>query len=67
MTIFIKTKFNILDDKTNIYKYRLDPNITEYNVILKLILQRIIIPKSMMIRQLFHIKIFQLKEKNQHI
>ncbi len=42
MTTFIKTKFKISDDKTNIYKYRLAANITEYRNISKLILQRII-------------------------
>ena len=64
MTTFIKTKFKISDDHTNIVKYRLAANITEYHIILKLILQRIIIPKLMMIRQLFHVKNFQSKEKN---
>ena len=49
--------------KTNIDKYRLAANITEYHILSKLILQRIIIPKFMMIRQLFHVKIVQLKEK----
>ena len=42
MTTFIKTKFNISDDQTNIDKYRLAGNITEYHIISKLILQRII-------------------------
>ena len=41
MTTFIKTKFNILDDQTNIDKYRLAANITECHIISKLILQRI--------------------------
>ena len=40
MTTFIKTKFKISDDQT---KYRLAANITEYHIISKLILQRIII------------------------
>ena len=44
--------------------YRLATNISEYHVVSKLILQRISIPKFMMIRQLFHAKKFQLKEKN---
>ena len=39
----IKTRFKISDDQTNIDKYRLAANITEYHIILKLILQRIII------------------------
>ena len=38
MTTFIKTKFNISDDQTNI-DYRLAANITEYQNISKLILQ----------------------------
>ena len=65
MTTSIKTKFKISDDQTNIDKYRLyiAANITEYHIISKLILQRIIIPKFMMIRQLFHVKIFKLKIK----
>ncbi len=44
LTTFIKkTKFKISDDQTNIDKYRLAANITEYHIISKLILQRIII------------------------
>ena len=34
MTTLIKTKFNISDDQTNIDKYRLAENITEYHIIL---------------------------------
>ena len=45
MTTFIKTKFKISDDQTNIGKYRLAANITEYQIISKLILQRIIFTK----------------------
>ena len=45
MTTFIKMKFKISDDQTNIYKYRLAAIITEYHIISKLILQRIIITK----------------------
>ena len=41
MTTFIKTKFKISEDYTNIDKYRLAANITEYQVISKLSLQRI--------------------------
>ena len=33
MKTFIKTKFKITDDQTNIDKYRLDANITEYHII----------------------------------
>ena len=43
MTTFIKTKFNISDDQTNIDKQRLAASITEYPIISRLILQRIII------------------------
>ena len=43
MTTFIKTKFKISDGQTNIDKYRLAAKITEYHIISKLILQRIII------------------------
>ena len=43
MTTFIKTKFKISNDQTNIDKYRLAANIPEYHIISKLILQRIII------------------------
>ena len=46
----------------NIDKYRAAGNITEYHIISKLILQRIIIPEFIMIRQLFHVKYFYLKE-----
>ncbi len=58
MTTFTKTKFKISGDQTNIDKHRLAANITEYHIISKLIT----IPK-MMLKQLFHVKISQLKEK----
>ena len=32
MTTFIKTKFNISDDQTNIDKYRFAANIAEYHI-----------------------------------
>ena len=60
MTTFIKTKFKISDDQTNIDKYRLAANITEYHIISKLIFLRIIIPNFMMIRQLFHVKMCKM-------
>ena len=44
MTTFSKTKFKISDDHTNIVKYRLAANISEYHI-KKIILQRIIITK----------------------
>ena len=59
MKTFIKIKFIISDDQTNIDKYRLAANITEYHIISKLILQRIITTKFMMNRQLINVKIFQ--------
>ena len=46
ITTIIKTKFKILDDQTNIETYRLAANIKEYDIISKLILQRIIITNS---------------------
>ena len=52
MTTFLKTQLKILYDQMNIDKYRLAANITGYYIISKLNLQRIIIPKLMMIRQL---------------
>ena len=45
MRTLIKTKFKILDDQTNIDKYRVAEIITDYHIISKLILQRIIIQK----------------------
>ncbi len=45
MTTFIKAKLNKADDQTNIDNYRVDANITEYRIISKLVLQRIIISK----------------------
>ncbi len=40
MTTFIKTKFKISEDQTNIDKYRLAANITVYHIISKLILDK---------------------------
>ena len=54
MTTLIQTKFKISDDQTNIDKYRLAANITEYHIISKLILQRIIIPNLKSIGQFYH-------------
>ncbi len=56
MTTFIKTKFKKSDDQTNIDNYRVSANIKEYHIISKLIFLRIITPKLMRIRQLFHVK-----------
>ena len=56
MTTFIKTKFNKSDDQTNIDKYRVAANITEYHIISKGIFLKVIFPNFMMIRQLFHVK-----------
>ena len=47
MTTFIKTKFNISDDQTNIDKYRVAANITEYQNNLQKFMEK---------RQLFHVK-----------
>ena len=56
MITFTKTKLQKSDDdQTNIDKYtRVAVNITEYNILKKLF--RIIIPKFMNIRKLFHVK-----------
>ena len=45
MTTFIKMKPKKSDDHTNINKYRVAANITEYHIISKLIFLRIIIEK----------------------
>ncbi len=63
MTTFVKAKLKKSDDRTNNDKYRIAANITEYHVISKLVLLRIIIPKSMMIRQLFHVKMNVILKK----
>ncbi len=42
MTTFVKTKFKKSDDHTNVHKYRVAANITEYHIILKLIFLRIL-------------------------
>ena len=55
MTTSTKAKFKKSDDKTNINKYRVAANITEYHIISKLIFLTIIIVMTMMIRQLFHV------------
>ncbi len=62
MTTFIKTKFQKLDEQTNIDKYRVAVKITEYCNIL-----RIIILKFVKIRQLFHVKNVCKNVKNQHV
>ena len=46
MTIFIKVRLNKSDDQTNIDKYGVAANITEYHIISKLIFLRIIIQNS---------------------
>ena len=58
MTTFIKMKLKKSEDQMNIDIYG---NITEYHIISKLIFQRIIIKKLLMIRQLFDIKQSMLK------
>ena len=52
MITFTKTKFKKSDDQTNIDKYRVAGNITEYHSISKLIFLTIIILR---LRQLFHV------------
>ena len=56
MITYIKAKLNKSHHQMNIDKYKEAANITEYNIILKLIFLRIIIQKFMKIRQLFHVQ-----------
>ena len=56
MATFIKVKLKKSDDQTNIEKYRVAASVKEYYIISKLIFPRIIIPKSIMIKQLSFIK-----------
>ena len=56
MIKFIKTKLKKSDDQTSVDKYRLTANIIEYHNKSKLFFLRIIIPKFMKKRQLFHVK-----------
>ncbi len=65
-TIF-KTKLKKSDDQTNIDKYRVAANITEYYIISKLIYLRIIVPKFKIIKQLFYVKYACKNVKNQHV
>ena len=67
MTTFIKTKFKISDDQTNIDKYRVAANITDYHILSKKIFLRIIIAIFMNITQLFHIKNVSKNVKNQRV
>ncbi len=67
MTTFLKTKSKKSDDKTNIDKNRVAANITEYHILWKVIFLRIIIPKFMNIRQLFHVTNLCKNVKNQHV
>ena len=54
MITFTKAKLKKSDDQTNIDKYRVSANITEYPIISKLIFLKIIIIKFK--GQLFHAK-----------
>ncbi len=56
MPTFIKTKFKKSNDQTNIGKYRVAANITEYHIISKLSFLRIIIPKFTGKRAIFSCK-----------
>ena len=56
MVTFIKTKLKKSDDQSNIDKYRVTANITEYHIISKSIFPIIIIPRFMKKRQLFPLK-----------
>ena len=67
MTTFIKLKFKKSDDQTNIDAYRVTANITGYHNISKLIFLRIIIPKFMKKRRIFHVKNVCKNVKNQPV
>ena len=67
MTAFIKAKLKKSDDQTIIDKNRVATNFTEYHIISKSIYLRIIIPKFMMLRQLFHAKDVCINIKNYHV
>ena len=70
MTKFIKIKLKKLkksDDQTNMDKYRVDANITEYHILSKLNFLRLIIPKFMKKRRLFYVKNVCKNIKNQHV
>ena len=45
LTVLTKTKLKISNEQTNIDRFRVTANITEYHIISKLIFLRIIIPK----------------------
>ena len=54
--------------RTNIDKYKVHAYIyTDYYILLKSIFLRIIIPKFMMVKQLFHVKDVYKKVINQHV
>ncbi len=55
MTTFINAKVRQSDDQTNIDKYRVAANVAEYHIMSKLTFPKIIIPKFMMILQLFDV------------
>ena len=51
ITTFIKTKLKKSDDQTNIDRYRVAINITDYHITSKSNFFRIIIPKFMKVRK----------------
>ena len=63
LTTFTKTKFKKSDDQTNIDKYRVAVDITEFHIISKFHILRINIPKFMKIGQLFHVTKYAKKIK----
>ena len=58
-----KKKFKKSDNQTNIDKYRVATNIAEYHLISTLIFRRIIFPKFIIIRRLFHVKVNVIMSK----
>ncbi len=63
MITFIKPKFKKSNDQTNIDKYRVY-KYYGYHTISKLIFLRLIIPKFMWKRQLFHLKMYVKMSKS---
>ncbi len=66
MTTFLRSMFQKSDHQMKIEKYRAAANISEYHNS-KIIFRRIIIPKFMMIRQLFHVENVCKDVKNHYI
>ena len=56
----MKAKLKKSDDQSTINKYRVTVNIIEFHIIPKSIFLTTIVPKIMMIRQMFHVKMSKI-------